>query len=549
MNSIEDIYIRYKITKDKGILYNLLHYFDTKNEGKLFIKYGLKFFKSQSFKITNDNELLIVMKLAQYYESDFNYSPSIAFYNMANYYKPHYIAYNNLGNITKSTINQYDAIHYYYKSVETIRNEYPNIDKLFTSPEREVYITILSNFFMNFQYLKENDTYEYMNKYKYILDELSEYYTVKYNENYQRKIEYCGGKRKIGILSSDFRAHPVGYMIETILKYIDKDKYEIYCFDNSVKDIYSSFLRQYQGVNWIEIGQMRDEHVIEIIKNLNIELLVEMMGYTSGTRLGILLAKPAPKIVSYFAYPGTLQLNAIGYKLIGKNMVDEYFKRTYYSEKLIEIPTGLQCYKPPPTLDTPNKILRIDNSFNIACFNNPQKFNDEMISTWATILHRIPTAKLYLRYFLYKSVELVDLIKRKFKQYNIDESRLDFGYNLLIESLEEYKKMDIALDPFPYNGGTITSEALYMNTPIITIEGNLYHSRVGVELLKTLGLDELIVKNKDEYIEKVVEIYRNPSKLKWYHKNINRLMIEKGLVDSSVYVRGFEVAINNILSY
>jgi predicted O-linked N-acetylglucosamine transferase (SPINDLY family) len=272
-----------------------------------------------------------------------------------------------------------------------------------------------------------------------------------------------------------------------------------------------------------------------------------MMGYTSGSRLGVLLAKPARKIASYFAYPGTLRLWSVEYKIVStvllEGISDKY--RGFYAEKLAVCPRGLQCYKPPPTLGPTHKIAH--TGFRLCCFNNPQKFNDRVINVWAQILHKIPETQIHFQYFLYKSPDVVNIICRKFESRGIPRSRLTFGYKLLIESLRDYQKMDIALDPFPYNGGTISSEALYMNTPIITLKGNMYHSRVGEELLETLGLGELVAKTEDEYIAKVVDLYHNRDRLAWLHNNISRLMEEKGLIDSAEFVReGFEQVLGDI---
>jgi predicted O-linked N-acetylglucosamine transferase (SPINDLY family) len=134
-----------------------------------------------------------------------------------------------------------------------------------------------------------------------------------------------------------------------------------------------------------------------------------------------------------------------------------------------------------------------------------------------------------------------------FTDRGIDRERIDIGYEALIEALSLYNNMDIVLDPFPYNGGTISSEAIYMNTPIITLEGTNYVSRVGVSLLSNLGLNKFIAKTRSEYVEKVVDLARNNSELKLLHQTLRLKMLNSDLANSVTFTNNIESAYKDMV--
>ena len=135
-----------------------------------------------------------------------------------------------------------------------------------------------------------------------------------------------------------------------------------------------------------------------------------------------------------------------------------------------------------------------------------------------------------------------------FENRGISRERIDVNFLPLSDSLLFYTNIDIALDPFPYNGGTVSSEALYMNTPIITLEGDNYVSRVGVSLLSTLGLQKYIAKTREEYIQKVINLARSETELKELHSTIRKKMMETDLLNSVSFTHNFEKNINEMIN-
>jgi len=352
-------------------------------------------------------------------------------------------------------------------------------------------------------------------------------------------------KLKIGYISTDFITHPVGYMFNSILKNHDTNKFEIFCYDNSLKkcenDSTAQKLRSYNNAQWFRIEDKSDEEILSLMISHDLDILVDMMGHTRNTRMNVLQYKPAKIIISYFAYPSTNGLDETDYKFTDKYATPPETQK-YFKEKLYYLPNGFQCYTPPVDIESNKDYTRDKYKIHLCCFNNPIKLSIPTIETFAEVLKRLPQAKLFLRYIYYKSSYLREHIIRLFMKYGIERERIDIGHEQLVDALSLYNKMDIVLDPFPYNGGTISSEAIYMNTPLITLAGKNYVSRVGVSLLSNLGLEKFIAKNKAEYVQKVVDLANNEAEMKLLHQTLRFRMLNSDLANSVSFTKNIEAA-------
>jgi hypothetical protein len=258
--------------------------------------------------------------------------------------------------------------------------------------------------------------------------------------------------------------------------------------------------------------------------------------------MNVLQYKPARIIVSYFAYPGTTGLKEVDYKFSDMYATPPE-TQIFFTEKLWLLPNGFQCYTPPIELDG-TKTYNRDPLYpiNLACFNNPTKFSIPTIKTFANVLKALPESKLFLRYCYYRSSYYKESIIRLFVEQGVERERIDIGFDQLIDSLKSYNNIDIVLDPFPYNGGTISSGALYMNSPIITLAGTNYVSRVGVSLLSNIGLEKYIATTPEEYVQKVVDLARNKEELITLHQTIRLRMMNSDLGNAKSFTKHIEEA-------
>jgi predicted O-linked N-acetylglucosamine transferase (SPINDLY family) len=358
-------------------------------------------------------------------------------------------------------------------------------------------------------------------------------------------------KIKIGYISTDFITHPVGYMFESILKNHNINNFELFCYDNSNvnedDDVIAKRLRSYNNAKWHKINLLSDEDTLKVLINDELDILIDMMGHTRNTRINIFQYKPAKVIISYFAYPGTTGVKEIDYKF-----TDMYANpsdtQKYSIEKFYYLPNGFQCYTPPIEINASKRYKRDKYKINLCCFNNPIKLSKPTIDIFIMILKQLPQSKLFLRYLYYKSSFYRSYMLKIFTDAGIEEDRVDIALLPIENCLDLYNEMDIALDPFPYNGGTISSEALYMNTPIITLAGTNYVSRIGVSLLSNLKLEKYIAYSYEEYIKKVIDLANNENELKMLHITLRKKMLECDLGNSISFTKNIENAYIDIMT-
>jgi glycosyltransferase involved in cell wall biosynthesis len=508
-----------------------------RNNINKFIKYA-----RQALSYTFEIELANL--LAEKYELIGQYHDAIGLYQTIVYLDPDNInSFNNLGNLNLLRISQlenFDSImdNTYGKSLELCC-------KFNQNRKKEL---VLSNIIFNNLYNWRFTDEEIFNKscvwYKYFpKDPLLLGIANKLDRNKK------SNKIRVGYISCDFITHPVGFMFDSILKNHNTKEFEIFCYDccdasKSVDDTTHKKLKEYKNATWYTITNMNDEEALNLIIANELDILVDMMGHTRNTRMNLLQYKPAKVLVSYFAYPATNGLKEIDYRITDKYASPPETQK-YFTEKFYYMPNGFQCYTPPVDIELNKNYTRDKYKIHLGCFNNPIKLSIPTIDTFCEILNRLPEAKLILRYCYYKSSYYKETIMKLFVDRGIDKDRIDIGYEQIVDALKLYNNIDIALDPFPYNGGTISLELLYMSTPMITLAGSTYVSRVGVSLLTNLGLEKYIANTTEEYIDKTVKLARNTSELKLLHQSIRLKMINSELFDS----RKFTINIENGFKY
>lgn len=504
------------------------------------IKYGKK---ALEFKF----DTLLANLVAEKLELLGNYHEAMSMYETILKIDPkNIICLNNLGNI-------YLILGSSMNIQETIEKTYDiSLEECVNNNEHRKKELVLSNIIFTNLYdpdLNNHEIYKRSIKWSKYFPKDSKLTEIV--NRLDRKFILGSRKIRVGYVSTDFITHPVGFMFESILKNHDLNKFELFCYDNSNKsmnDVTSHKLRAYNNAKWISIVDKSDEEILNEMVNDNLDILVDMMGHTRNTRMNILQYKPARIMINYFAYPSTTGLKEMDYKISDKYATPESVQK-YYTEKLYLMPNGFQCYTPPVELDgTKNYSSRTTHKIHLCCYNNPSKLSPHVIKTFCDILKELPEAKLFLRYCYYKSSFVRQNMMRLFIEQGIKEEQVEISFEPLIESLKSYNHMDIALDPFPYNGGTVSSEALYMNTPLITLEGTNYVSRVGVSLLSNLGLEKYVAKSRTDYIQKVVELARNETELKKLHETLRLKMLNTDLGNSVSFTKHMEEAYVDMLN-
>jgi predicted O-linked N-acetylglucosamine transferase (SPINDLY family) len=357
-------------------------------------------------------------------------------------------------------------------------------------------------------------------------------------------------KIRIGFISGDFANHPVTYILNGFVSHIDTEKYELYAFDDKerAKSVINEFTYTLKYVHHINTHAMSSNDVARAIKEKNIDVLVDMCGHTSSYALKIvdvLRAKPAKVQCSYFAYPNTTGIKAIDYKL-GDEITLPPETAWMYTEEFQCMSSGFHCYKPPSDAIV---AKRKNECVKFGIFNNPQKLTYEFLQLVTTILKQVPTSVLVLSYFDFEKRFLEDFYVSTFKSLGITKERIVIRfYNQVTQMSSVYSDIDISLDTFPYNGGTISIESLHYNVPYVTLLGSDYVARVGASILTQAGHPELIANTKEDYIKKAVELANDRPRLENYHAQLRTDLQKTSLENGALFAKEFEHAIKDMLT-
>lgn len=314
---------------------------------------------------------------------------------------------------------------------------------------------------------------------------------------------------RIGYVSPDFVHHAVSYFIEPVLAAHNRAQVEVFCYaDVAVADATTARLRSLSE-QWRDIARLDDGQVAELIRNDKIDLLVDLAGHTAGNRLLVFARRPAPVQITWMGYPNTTGLDSIDYRLTDAISDPPGQTEAFHSEKLIRLPEIFSCYKPSDQAPAVSELPALKNGYiTFGSFNHFAKINPTVLDLWARLLVRLPTARLFLKARSLADPETTAGVCEAFSRAGVAADRLTLCSDELSVAAHQslYRGVDIALDPFPYNGTTTTCEALWMGLPVVTLAGQTHVSRVSASLLTCLGRPEWIAHSEDDYIERCVAL-------------------------------------------
>ncbi len=344
---------------------------------------------------------------------------------------------------------------------------------------------------------------------------------------------------RIGYVSGDFKNHPIGYFMESVLAAHDKKQVEIFCYANQniVQEITQRL--QQSSDHWRNIFDVSDDAAAHIIRDDQIDVLIDLSGHTEGNRLGIFARKPAAIQASWIGYLDTLGMKAMDY-IICDGLTIPPQQEKFYTEAPLRLPDSFLCFTPPEIAIAP---ARGEGPFTFGCFNNIAKITPAMVKIYAEILQKIPHAQ-----FCFKGKQWTDAGVRArfvtlFAEQNIPESRLIFeGVSKRQEYFKTYHQVDIILDTFPYNGGTTTVEALWMGVPVLALAGDTFLSRLGASLLSAVALQDWVAHSAEEYIAKAVEYASNSEALRELRSTLRPRVLASPLCDAPRFARNLEAA-------
>lgn len=351
---------------------------------------------------------------------------------------------------------------------------------------------------------------------------------------------------KIGFVSYDLRAHPVSTFLISILERLNKDEFEIVLYSTNSKQDHITEKFKSIASTFREIHELNDLDAANLIHNDQVDILFDLSGFTLGHRLGVFAHKAAPLQISYIGYFGTLAMPEMDYIIADENLVKEN-EEQFFTEKILKLnPCFTHANLIELSTASPKTAFSKNGFITFGCSNRWYKVSEATIKAWSEILKQVPASKFLLNCATFARECNRTFVENLFSKYGIKKDRLIFKHSLPREEfLEDYKEIDILLDPFPYGGGTTSLESLLNGVPVITIDGDRWVSRMTSTKLKAIGCNELVAKDKDEYIQLAVNLAQDREKIKNYRLTLNS-RIQNSELNIDKFTQRFEKALKDI---
>lgn len=351
-------------------------------------------------------------------------------------------------------------------------------------------------------------------------------------------------KLKIGFVSGGFRRHPVGFMIVGGLEQLPGDQFDIYCYTTSNKfDFITRRIHKNIDV-WRSVVGYSSKVLSKIIREDEIDILIDLSGHAENTRLQVMAKEPAPVIVKWVGgLFNTTGLECFDF-LISDNYESPEGEEPFYTEKLVRMPDDYISYTPPAYAPEVGALPAKENGYiTFGCFNNPTKVNEEILGQWAEIMKTTSHSHLYLKSKQYDTASFRDQILRFLDGKGISSERIEFeGHTSHDDHLECYNKVDIALDPWPYSGGLTTCEALFMGVPVITLPGPTFAGRHSTTHLMNAGLEQWVTNSWDEYVKTTVALASDQVAIVEWRNELRKQLLESPVCDGKRFGAHLAVA-------
>ena len=350
-------------------------------------------------------------------------------------------------------------------------------------------------------------------------------------------------KIKIAFLSSDFRKHSVSFFLKDLFFYIDKKMVELIALSNLGKDEEDNISEDIKNLTnqWHVIFEKTDIEVINLIKSLDVDILIDLNGLTEGNRINVVKNRCAPIQICWLGYNNSTGLKNMDYLIADHNLIKKGEEKLY-SEEILYLPKIWNTYSRPTELPPINYLNKKDGLlFSYGSFNNFKKISDNTIEVWSKII-KSSNSQIYLKNpHKDNSVDLKKNIIKKFIDKGVQKNKiifLEYEENSF-KHLDLYNKIDLALDTFPYPGVTTTFESVLMGVPVLTMKGYNFISRCGESININLELENFIADNKDDYFDKAMSFQNKLDSLKKIKFDLRHKALSSPLFNTKSFARDF----------
>jgi len=347
---------------------------------------------------------------------------------------------------------------------------------------------------------------------------------------------------KVGYVSGDLRNHAVSYFVEPLLAHHDASRFEVFCFDVSryAEDHVTARLKAH-GHWWRRVADLDDEALAGVIRNEGIDILIDLSGHTEMNRLLTFARKPAPVQATWLGYLGTTGLTAIDYRISDSYLDPPGTTEGEHTEALARLPNAA-CFAPLQVgLDVGALPASRKGFVTFGSVNQWSKVGPPVLDAWCAILRRTANSRLVAVCTAARNAQFVKEVAEQFERRGVEPNRIELQpMRPLREFLDLLQGIDIALDPFPYGGGTTTMHCLWMGVPVIALAGTRAFSRNAVGPLSEVGLEGLIATDTDRYIDVACDLAADRQHLTAIHQTLRSRMTSSVLMAPSVFARSME---------
>ena len=351
----------------------------------------------------------------------------------------------------------------------------------------------------------------------------------------------AGRRLRVGYVSADFWHHPVGKFIEPILEHHDRKAFEIVCYhSHRTADAVTERLRRHTD-EWVDCVTLSDDALAKRIRADAIDVLVDLGGHTSSSRLLAFARKPAPVQATYLGYPTTTGLGTVDYRITDRT-VDPDATDGLNVETPARLPHSYFCYAGDTNREVAPLPARKLGVVTFGSFNACIKWSDETLTLWARVLNAVPRAGLVLKAKDLANERIRARVSERFAAAGLAAGRVTLkGWEgKVADHLAAYDEIDIALDTLPYSGATTTCEALWMGVPVVTLKGATHASRMAASAIRAAGYSELVADTAERYVDICTTLAADFDKLAELRAGLRKRMLASPLMDAAAFTKALE---------
>jgi len=347
---------------------------------------------------------------------------------------------------------------------------------------------------------------------------------------------------RIGYVSADFRTHSAAFCFKPVLLNHDKTRFEITCYSSSLQeDGYTKDFRR-AADRWRNVTQMSGDEFSAQIRADQIDILVDLSGHSAGNRLGVFARKPAPIQVTAWGHATGTGLPTVDY-LFSDPVACPAEVRHLFAEKIVDLPCVITIEESLGQTQPSDPPVLSKGHITFGAFNRSTKVTDEVVALWARLLHAVPQSRLLLKHYGFNQPALQLRMLEKFASHGVSPDSIAFlGTTSRPEHLAAFKNVDIALDPFPQNGGISTFESLQMGVPTVAMLGKTIPSRATGAILAAVGLRDWVAEDADGYLAIAEKFAAMPDHLKALRHDLPARLSSCPATNNVLYTRAVEAA-------